>query len=137
MGPQLGGSSKNSSGELDSLGWPSNCTNACAPYTAVIKEKGICDTYSGVEANATCTSGYKMKVWDQCAVSHCRSIRAHFQNLDKSTQCYYCVAPNRKGEMQTNVLNNLNTCKANGAQIPVSSPSGLANWCRAALRALT
>ncbi|EJT49679.1 hypothetical protein A1Q1_01177 [Trichosporon asahii var. asahii CBS 2479] len=69
MGPQLGGSSKNSSGELDSLGWPSNCTNACAPYTAVIEEKGICDTYSGVEANATCTSGYKMKIWDQCAGS--------------------------------------------------------------------
>lgn len=68
MGPQLGGSSKNSSGELNSEGWPRNCSDVCAPYTAVIKEKGTCDLYSGEGSNRTCSSGYEMTVKDLCAV---------------------------------------------------------------------
>lgn len=74
MGPQLGGSSKNSSGQLDSLGWPRNCSDTCAPYTSVIEEKGNCDRYSGEGSNATCASGYEMNVMGQCAVSHAHKL---------------------------------------------------------------
>jgi hypothetical protein len=71
LGAQLGGTNKNSTGELDEAGWPRNCSDQCASFKAFWEEKYICDgslKLSGDFKTKSCSGIQMLRVKDGCEV---------------------------------------------------------------------
>ncbi|EKC97260.1 hypothetical protein A1Q2_08418 [Trichosporon asahii var. asahii CBS 8904] len=69
LGAQLGGTNKNSTGELDEAGWLRNCSDQCASFKALWEEKYVCDgslKLSGDFKTKSCSGTQMLRVKDGC-----------------------------------------------------------------------